>query len=270
MDKFTVVVSQGRVADKTPKTILGAERIAKEIENRYGVVPRVAGVKGDKAIDDDWAVSLPQARKTLNAVRDAIELSVTNPGMSVLISNTCSVSLGSLPVVARHYPDVILLWVDAHGDFNTPNTSDSGYLGGMVVAAACGLWDSGHGSGLRGNQVIVVGGRDIDADEKKLMREAEVRVLAPIDATPDAVCRMIGDSKVWIHVDWDVLEPGFVHADYKVSGGVLPLDLRAIIEALPKKQVVGLELAEFQMPDDEREVKKAIANIFDIVSPLLD
>ena len=40
-------------------------------------------------------------------------------------------------------PDVRIVWLDAHGDFNTPETSASGYLGGMCLAAACGRWDAG-------------------------------------------------------------------------------------------------------------------------------
>ena len=45
--------------------------------------------------------------------------------------------------VVRHAPDVHVLWLDAHGDFNTPETTPSGFLGGMCLAAACGRWDSG-------------------------------------------------------------------------------------------------------------------------------
>ena len=38
------------------------------------------------------------------------------------------------------------LWLDAHGDFNTPETTPSGFLGGMCLAAACGRWDAGFGA----------------------------------------------------------------------------------------------------------------------------
>lgn len=41
----------------------------------------------------------------------------------------------------------MVLWIDAHVEFNTPDTTDSGYLGGMVLAAVCGLWGSGHSAG---------------------------------------------------------------------------------------------------------------------------
>ena len=48
-----------------------------------------------------------------------------------------------------------VVWLDAHGDFNTPATSGSGYLGGMPLAAACGLWDSGYGAGVDPRAVVL-------------------------------------------------------------------------------------------------------------------
>ena len=57
--------------------------------------------------------------------------------------------MGTLPALARTRGDAKLLWLDAHGDFNTPETTGSGYLGGMCLAGACGLWDTGVAPGAR-------------------------------------------------------------------------------------------------------------------------
>ncbi len=88
-------------------------------------------------------------------------------------------NLATLPEVAARYPEAVVLWIDAHGDFNTPKTTGSGYLGGMVLSAACGLWDSGHRAGLDPHHVALVGARDIDPDERALLKEAGVSVLPP-------------------------------------------------------------------------------------------
>jgi arginase len=266
--KFEVVVSQGRVADKTARTIPGAASTADALRQRYGVSPIAVGT-ASPAADDDWAVSLPQAHDTLTALSAVLSGSMARGAMTVLASNTCSASLVSLPTVARHYPDALVLWFDAHGDFNTLDTTESGYLGGMVVAAACGLWDSGHGAGLNSEQVMVIGGRDIDPAEATLMKDAGIRIIPPVEATPGAVHAAVGDAKVWIHIDWDVLEPGYVPADYKVGGGLLPLQLRSILAALPREQVLGLELAEYQVPDDPVKADRAVAHILEIVKPIL-
>ena len=59
-------------------------------------------------------------------------------------------------------PRRAFVWLDAHGDFNTPATTGSGFLGGMCLAAACGRWDSGFGAGLDPRRVVMSDGRDLD------------------------------------------------------------------------------------------------------------
>lgn len=266
---FNMIVSQGRIADRKSRTILGAARTARALEQQYGVQGHMVGTPALPA-NDDWRVSLPQAKETLLGLREAMSASMDSGNLSVMVANTCSASLATLPLVARHHPDAVVLWIDAHGDFNTPQTTESGYLGGMVVAAACGLWDSGHGAGLRPEQMILVGARDIDAAEAELLRDAGILIIPPSQATPTTVLHAIGDSPVWIHVDWDVMEPGYVPADYEVPDGLVPEQLREIFSAIPRSQLRGIELAEFQPPLHEASSQAAISLILDIVAPLFD
>ena len=51
---------------------------------------------------------------------------------------------------------------------------------------------------------------------------------------------------VWIHIDWDVLEPGFIPAAYRVADGLLPHEVASILAELPAGTVRGVELAEFE------------------------
>jgi len=165
----------------------------------------------------------------------------------------------------------MVLWVDAHGDFNTPDTSESGYLGGMVLGAACGQWNSGYGAGLKPSQVALVGVHDIDGEERDLLINAGVQIVPPNNVNPEALQKIIGDSKVWIHIDWDVLEPGQIPADYKVSGGLLLPELIRTFELIPSDQILGLELAEFSADEiDSKENKLAISNILSVVNALLN
>jgi len=262
-----VIVSQGRVADRAPRMIEGARRTARALSERYGFSSHTVGTPQPHAVDD-WRVSLPQARPTLQALQAAVEQSLRREPLTVMLSNTCSASLASLPVVARQHPDAVVLWIDAHGDFNTPDTTASGYLGGMVLAGACGLWDSGHGAGLRPGQVVLVGARDIDAAEHALLTEAGVRIIPPAGATPAAVLEAIGDAPVWVHIDWDVLEPGHLPADYVVPQGLLPDQIRALFEAIPPRQLRGIELAEFNASLDEQVNAEALEVIVGIVDPV--
>lgn len=243
--RIDIIISQGRVGDRTPGALPGALRTGTAIAERRGVTPRIVGTPSQPA-QDDWSVALPSAEATLTAMREALNDTLDAGRLPVLTTNTCGVSIGTLPTVAERFPDAVVLWIDAHGDFNTPESTGSGYLGGMVLAAACGLWDSGHGAGLDPRQVIVVGGRDIDPVEGELLADAGVTVLPPAQSTPERVVDLVAGRPVWIHVDWDVLEPGFIPAAYRVDGGLLPEQVAAIFAALPTAQVRGVELAEFE------------------------
>src|SRR5690606_36945714 len=80
--------------------------------------------------------------------------------------------------------------------------------------------------------------------------DAGVRVLAPAETTTARVAELVGGREVWIHVDWDVLEPGYIPAAYRVGGGLLPHQIADIFSAL-REQVRGVELAEFEYGDVE-------------------
>lgn len=266
---FNLLVSQGRAADVTRYTIEGAAVAARALHERFGPAPLTLGTPSPPA-RDSWTESLPQAQATLRAVADAIDDSISTGKKTVLVSNTCSVSLASLPVMARHFPDAMLLWIDAHGDFNTPETTTTGYLGGMVVAAACGLWDSGLGAGLAAENVLFVGSRDIDTEEAQLINRSGARTLPVERVSPKAILDAVGTRKLWIHIDWDVLEPGYVPADYAIPGGLVPDQIRSILASIPQGQVLGLEIAEFHSPEDPAERERAVGAILYMIEPLFE
>jgi len=263
-----LIVSQGRIADRSPGAIPGAALAAAVIRDITGLTPVVIGTASPPKTDD-WLSSLPEAKETLGALQEAVSDILDRGNRPLVVANTCSASLATLPVVARINPGVVILWIDAHGDFNTPETTESGYLGGMVLAASCGCWDSGFGGGVEPTRVVVAGARDIDPAEAGLLRQSGVRVLSPADTNPEKILAEVGDAPVWIHVDWDVLEPGCVPAAYSIGGGLVPDTLRAIFEAIPSDQIVGIELAEFESSDDPVKDTAALSHLVHAVSPLL-
>lgn len=265
---FELIVSQGRIADRSPGAIHGAALAADTLSAMTGLAQKRVGTASPPK-NDDWSSSLPEARETLEELQRSICEAIARGNTPLIVANTCSASLATLPVVAQAHPDATILWIDAHGDFNTPETTETGYLGGMVLAAACGLWESGHGSGIDPARVVIVGARDIDPPESELLRQAGVRVVSSVEASPKMVLPMIGDAPVWIHVDWDVLEPGFVPAAYAIPGGPLPETLRAIFEAIPGDRIVGIELAEFESSSDEDANAASLAYLAHAVAPLI-
>ena len=115
-----------------------------------------------------------------------------------------------------------IVWVDAHGDFNTPETSFSGILAGMPVAILAGLagplWREAAGlaAPVPTERIALVGTRELDDKEAELLRSTEVRIISASDlrdngALAEAIERLVRRcSLLYLHVDLDVLDPRFV------------------------------------------------------------
>lgn len=115
-----------------------------------------------------------------------------------------------------------LVWLDAHGDFNTPETSYSGILAGMPVAILAGLagplWRGAAGlsAPVPTDRIVITGVRDLDEREATLLKSTDVRVIEARDAISgnvhrQAIARLATVCTVLcVHVDLDVLDPSLV------------------------------------------------------------
>jgi arginase len=115
-----------------------------------------------------------------------------------------------------------LVWIDAHGDFNTPETSYSGILAGMPVAILAGLagplWRGAAGlaAPVPTDRIVISGVRDLDEREATLLQSTDVRVIRSREATTGATHRSAVDrladqcDLLSLHIDLDVLDPSLV------------------------------------------------------------
>ncbi|HET7092212.1 MAG TPA: arginase family protein, partial [Thermomicrobiales bacterium] len=115
-----------------------------------------------------------------------------------------------------------LVWLDAHGDFNTPRTTRSGMLGGMPVAVAAGLayprWRelSRQAAPLPTDRIVMVDVRNLDPAEEQLIRATDVVIAAPAPGFPgDDLQTTIADlaarcDLLYLHVDSDILDERYV------------------------------------------------------------
>jgi len=153
----------------------------------------------------------------------------------ILLVGDCSICVSTLPVVVRHRPDVRVLWLDAHPDFNTPDTSASGYLGGMGLAGACGLWDTGFGAGLDPARVIMFGVRDVDGLERVALDRCGVHRLGEP--------AQLQGMELFVHVDLDVLDPEFHPATFPAPLGLAPAALLEVLAYVADEAtLVGAEV----------------------------
>jgi arginase family enzyme len=218
-----------------------------------------------------WRESLAKAQPYLSDVARHVDELMRDHRLPFIFANRCAVSLATIPAMLRLRPKTKIIWLDAHGDFNTPATTPTSYLGGMVLSALCGLWDSGLGAGLAPDQLILAGVRDLDPGESKLIVEQEVRVVAGKDGMIDAgrVIDAAAGAPVWIHVDTDVVDPSYLPAEYKVEDGLRPSALHALLRGLVRaSEIVGFELTEFEAPKNPERRARTVRTVMRMIEPL--
>jgi arginase family enzyme len=241
-----VVALVGRTSDRAEGRAAGAEALAVAIG---GDAARVIGEPGRpraRRYDED----LRDARATLEAAAAAID----EGPRPLLTATDCSICVATVPAVARRWPDAWLLWLDAHGDFNTPETTPSGFLGGMCLAGAVGLWDTGFGAGAGPERVVLVGGRDLDEAEVELMgRHGVVRTGDPASA--------LAGREVFVHLDVDILDPEVMPGQlYPAPGGLDMAQLRELLAGVASRaRIVGAEITCFSTPELSGELAHAVA-----------
>jgi len=162
-----------------------------------------------------------------------------------------------------------LVWIDAHADFNTPETTLSGMLGGMPVAVSTGLClsrfriQSGLDPALPFSYVVMVAVRDIDPLEQELVDRCRIEIVpagelrAPF-ARLDAQMKRLGEltDLIYVHIDMDVLDPGEVSGHpLTVPGGPSSSQLAAALEAIFKyKKAAALGIASYPSQRDRDKI----------------
>lgn len=219
-----------------------------------------------------WQPELQAARPALESMASHLD-QVFNCGQTpVTALSRCAVALATLPVVARHRPDAVVVWFDAHADLNTPDATPTptGYLGGLALSGPLGLWDSGLGAGLASENTILVAARYIDPPEQVLIRRGVVTHL-PISSTLTEDLRAAVDGRpVYLHLDCDVLDPGLVNTDYRVPNGLTLDQLHACATTLAEGPLAGLEISELEAGLTPDITERDANTVADAIGPVLN
>lgn len=261
-------VFQGRAGDHNDLAIPAAQALGAALARRSGQAPVVIGTP-EPALNTGWRTELAAALPQLQALQRHFETVAASDAISIAATSRCAVSLATLPVIATYYPGACIVWFDSHADLNTPEVSRSGYLGGLALAAPAGLWESGLGAGLRLDQIVLVGQRDLDPFEQNLITTHAIPHLKP---GPDLAGRLrtaIAGRPVYMHLDCDVLNPGIVPTDYVHDGGLTLADLRACCEVIAEGAFIGLEIAELQIAWQAGGPPVSPAPLLEALEPLL-
>jgi arginase len=173
-------------------------------------------------VGDEQARFLPQIKETCARVADLVAESAAGGDLPLVLGGDHSVALGSLSGLARVHGPGGVVWLDAHGDLNSPESSPSGNVHGMVLAAALGLAgprfrDDGWGlPAVAEGRAALVGVRSLDEGERKVLAELDARVFTMSDvdrlgverAVREALAHVAGTGFVHVSLDMDVVDPG--------------------------------------------------------------
>jgi arginase len=267
----SLIAMRCRTADRFPGAPTGVEILAPLVGEALGVEPRYIG-SSPEVRETRFEDDLRESRGCLLEAGGQIDDALAAGAVPVMVASDCSVSLTTLPAAIRNRPDARLLWLDAHGDYNSPETTGSGYLGGMCLAGACGEWDTGLGDSVPPERVVLAGIRDLDAGERELLESSAATVIgASTVETLVAVKNALDGAPVFIHLDLDVIDPEHFPAAVPAPGGLHPDRLYDLIDSvLEDSELAGIEVTAFEAPEPEQEQIAATETAMHVLEPLLE
>jgi arginase len=225
------------------------------------------------------------------ALSERVCAAVTGGGFPFVLAGNCGSALGTVSGVRAAIPNdssaLGVIWLDAHADFNTPETTMSGFLDGTALATLTGrCWHALTASipGFRpvpDTHVVLVGARDIDSAEEELLatsrvmrvEAADMRVKgaqAALDPALTELARHV--SRVYLHIDLDVHEPSDAQANhYAVSGGLSPNTVLDLVRVIAERfSIAAAALTAYDPSCDDRmldvglDLLEAIADRADV------
>jgi arginase len=193
-----------------------SERSEVEAMKASGIVSELGAQWVD--IQPDFADGLHPVIAINRALADTIAAYPDH--IPLIFASDCVSALGAMKGLERFQPAV--LWYDAHGDFNTWETTPSGFLGGMPLAMLVGRGDMSYMQGvglapMREKDVMISDARDLDPDESVSLLESFVNYLPDID---DLLTEPLPTKPLYVHFDTDVVDVKEMPAvGYPAPGG---------------------------------------------------
>jgi arginase len=173
------------------------------------------------ATGDEHARFLPEIRDTSHRIARLVAGSAREGHFPVVLGGDHSVALGTLAGLHEVHGAGGVIWIDAHGDLNSPETSPSGNVHGMVLAAALGQagerfqGDDWGLPALDAGRVALIGVRSLDDGERELLSRLEAKVFTMSDldrmgvepVLRDALEHVTGPGFVHVSLDMDAIDP---------------------------------------------------------------
>jgi arginase family enzyme len=204
---------------------------------------------------DRW---LTAAREACILLSDAVGTSLKAGARVGVLGGECTLVAGTVSGALAVEPELLLVYFDAHGDFNTVATTPSHFVGGMCLAHVCGkqvaplLWP-GVGK-LAEDHTYLVGARELDPGEVGNLSRSKVHRIAFSRDEVDApsLLSAVRRKPVWLHVDLDIVDPREIPAvALPVDGGPSLKALSEILTSVAQvADVRGIEICGYDTRKD--------------------
>jgi len=223
----------------------GPARILQTLAHRCQIVERASSSNNelDAVVDVNTQLARVVARHE-------------NP--AVILAGNCNSCVGTLAGLAG--TEVGIVWFDAHGDFNTPETTISGALEGMSLAIATGGCHDelrrriGLDPPVAEQNCVLVATRSLDPKEAIRLQRSAITVigLSGLDAALDGLAKQV--SALYLHLDLDVLDPVLSPGvNFQAPGGIAPEELFEAVRRIPAKiPIAAATIANFN-PDRDQD-----------------
>jgi len=242
--------------------------------------------------DDDEhrrARNLPAIVAGLNDLRLHAELAIKSGALVLVLGGDCAQVIGLLAGARRYYKHINLLWMDRDADLNTPASTPSGRIDGMVVAHIIGRGAPelvrfySESPLVREPDVLLYGLERVDPPEAEFLAKSPMRHVDAVDiqrkgaaaSAKNALAHLHAESREFVlHLDTDIIaQEEFAAVNVPGSGGLSFEDVRASLrEVLSQKSLLGLDVAQYN-PDrdpDGSYAQKLVALLVDALSARLD
>jgi len=265
-----------RGVDMGPSAIRYAGLAARIAELGHAYVDRgnvETAVAEATAVGDEHARFLPQIKTTCERIGRLVADAARDEFVPLVLGGDHSVALGTFAGLREVYGPGGVIWIDAHGDLNSPETSPTGNVHGMVLAAALGLAGESFGEegwglpALAPGRVALVGVRALDEGERALLQDLDARVFTMSDVdrlgvervVREALAHVAGPGFVHVSLDMDALDPDVAPGvGTPVRGGLSYREAHLAMELVAESGLAGsLDVVEVNpILDRENETGK--------------
>ena len=238
------------------------------------------GLSSDSISVEERPFELGTTFRILRAVSDKVKQCVSDNRLPIVLAGGCLNTLGSISAIGSE--STALIWFDAHGDFNTPETTPSGFIDGMAIAAIAGrCWHNLAASvpgfrPVREKYVVLIGARDLDPEERTSLEQSEITWL-----TAEAIRKNGLESglakilpglpeRVYFHIDLDVLDRAEAYVnEYSSPGGLSVSELLQCIHFIGhNRAIVGAAITAYDpsVDHDSKALRAGVAVVKELLA----